>query len=543
MRKLTIERFEPAGGCGRLVQRCGLQRGRSIALRLEKMTIQKPADRSSVEANAERARVLLSRDWRMLIGGRQVTAAAGETYESINPATGRPLANVPLADADDVEQAVHAAERALPGWRALSVGERARHLEQAVRIIEAHARDIALIDAIDSGNPVAAMLGDVKMACRNILYLAGIAPEVKGATVPATAANLHLTLREPYGVVGRIIPFNHPFFFASSKVAAPLVTGNTVVLKAPDQTPLSPLYFAELVKDVFPPGVLNVITGVGNVAGAALVRHPRVKRLAVTASVETGMVVQRAAAESAVKHVSLELGGKNPMIVCADADLDHAVEGSITGMNFQWCQGQSCGSTSRLFLHRDIYDEFLARLAVGVQGIRVGLPIDPQTEMGCLVSRQQFDHVMRYIASGREEGATLVAGGGRPANAALADGYFVLPTVFGDVRQSMRVAREEIFGPVVSVLRWDDEGEVLQWANATRYGLTGAIWTRDLDRAFRIARQLETGFVWINGSSRHFPGVPFGGYKDSGVGYEESMEELLSYTQIKSINVMLERGR
>ncbi len=507
------------------------------------MGTQKPVEQRGVEANAERSRALLAREWRMLIGGRRVTAVAGRTYESIDPATGRALAHAPFADADDVEDAVAAAERALPEWRARSVGERARCLEQAVRIIEAHAPDIALVDAIDSGNPVTAMLGDVEIACRGIRHLAGIAPEVKGATVPATAANLHLTVREPYGVVGRIIPFNHPFLFASSKIAAPLLTGNTLVLKAPDQTPLSPLYFAELVRDVFPPGVLNVITGAGDVAGAALVRHPRVKRLAVTASIETGRIVQRAAAESAIKHVSLELGGKNPMIVCADADPAQAVEGAITGMNFRWCQGQSCGSTSRLFVHRDIYDEFLARLAAGVQAIRVGLPIDPKTEMGCLVSRQQLDRVMGYIASGREEGATLVAGGERPADPALAEGYFVLPTVFGEVQQSMRVAREEIFGPVVSVLRWDDETEVVTCANATQYGLTGAVWTRDLDRAFRIARQLETGFVWINGSSRHFAGVPFGGYKDSGVGHEQSLEELLSYTQIKSINVMLERGR
>jgi betaine-aldehyde dehydrogenase len=498
---------------------------------------QRPVE-PSVEANAERARTLLSRDWRMLIGGLSVTAASGGTYETINPATGRALATVPSANADDVDGAVQAAERALPAWRALSVSARAQHVEQAVRIIEAHAADIALVDAIDSGNPVAAMRRDVESACRTIRFLAGIVPEVKGATIPASAGNLHLTLREPYGVVGRIIPFNHPFLFASSKVAAPLLTGNTVVLKAPDQTPLAPLYFAELVKNVFPPGVLNVITGAGDVAGAALVRHPRVKRVAVTGSVETGRTIQRAAAESAVKHVSLELGGKNAMIVCADADLDRAVAGAVTGMNFQ-CQGQSCGSTSRVFVHREIYDEFLARLAAGVQRIRVGLPIDPATEMGCLVSRRQFDRVMGYIASGLDEGAALAAGGEPPADPALTDGYFLLPTVFGDVRQSMRVAREEIFGPVVSVLRWEDESDVLQCANATPYGLTGAIWTRDLDRAFRLARQLETGFVWINGSSHHFPGVPFGGYKESGVGHEQSLEELLSYTQIKSINIML----
>lgn len=507
------------------------------------MATQGPVEQSRVEANAERARALLGRDWRMLIGGRHVNAAAGATYESIDPATGRPLASVPLGDADDVEQAVQAAEHALPEWRALSVGERARYLEQAARVIETHAQDVALIDAIDSGNPVTAMLGDATAASRNIRYFAGIAPEAKGTTVPATAANLHLTLREPYGVVGRIIPFNHPFFFASSKVAAPLVTGNTVVLKAPDQTPLSPLYFAELIKAVFPPGVLNVITGTGAGAGAALARHPRVKRLAVTGSVETGLAVQRTAAESAVKHVSLELGGKNPMIVCADADLEGAVAAAITGMNFQWCQGQSCGSTSRLFLHREIHDAFVERLAEGVQKIQIGVPIDPATQMGCLVSRQQFDRVMAYIAAAKEEGATLVAGGTRPSDPALANGYFVLPTVFADVRPSMRIAREEIFGPVVSVLRWDDEDEVLQVANATPYGLTAAVWTRDLDRAFRCARRLESGFVWINGSSRHFPGVPFGGYKNSGVGYEESIEELHSYTQIKSINVMLDRGR
>lgn len=505
------------------------------------MATQRPVEHGGVEANAEHARALVARDWRMLIGGRQVDAAAGATYDSIDPATGRTLASVPLGEAADVDRAVEAAERALPAWRALAIGERARYLEQAARIIDAHAEDIALVDAIDSGNPVTAMLGDARAAARNVRYFAGIAPELKGATVPATSANLHFTLREPYGVVGRIIPFNHPFFFAAGKVAAPLVTGNTVVLKAPDQTPLSPLYYAELIKDVFPPGVLNVITGAGAGAGAALARHPRVKRLAVTGSVDTGLAVQRTAAESAVKHVSLELGGKNPMIVCADADLDGAVAAAITGMNFQWCQGQSCGSTSRLFLHRDIHDAFVDRLIAGVGRIRVGVPIDPATQMGCLVSRQQFDRVMAYIAAAKEEGARLAAGGTRPSDPALADGYFILPTVFADVRPSMRIAREEIFGPVVSVLRWDEEDEVLEWANATQYGLTGAIWTRDLDRALTFARRIESGFIWINGSSRHFPGVPFGGYKNSGAGYEESMEELLSYTQIKSINVMLEQ--
>jgi len=487
--------------------------------------------------NEQRAKELLQRDWKMLVNGELI--GAGSTYDTHNPANGEYLATVPLAQKEDVDRAVEAAEKAFESWRKTSVMERAGYIHKLIAILRANASDLGLMDSIDSGNPVTAMTGDVNMACGIMTYFAGIAMEVKGTTVPASAANLHITLREPYGVVGQIIPYNHPILFAATKPASALLMGNTVILKAPDQTPLAPLYFAELIKDVLPPGVLNVITGDGRTTGDALVRNPKIKRLALTGSVETGMRIQHSAAEVAVKHVSLELGGKNPMIVFPDADLDKAVEGVTRGMNFQWSQGQSCGSTTRLFLEKNLHDEFIDKLKNRVEKIKIGTPIKPETEMGCVVSQQQYDKVMKYINLGNEQGAHLVTGGKRPEGEEFAKGFFVEPTIFDNVSYDMRIAQEEIFGPVLSVLTWDNEEEVIRQANSVNYGLTGAVWTKDINRAFRVARALDTGFVWINGSQQHFAGVPFGGHKNSGNTYEESIDELLSFTQVKSINVML----
>ena len=359
-----------------------------------------------------------------------------------------------------------------------------------------------------------------------------------------TAGYWLLTRREPYGVVGRIIPYNHPILFAAGKLGAPLVTGNTLILKAPDQAPLSALLMAELAQEIFPPGVVNILTGTGALTGDALVRHPQVKRIGLIGSVETGQRVQRAAAESAIKHVSLELGGKNPMIVCADADLKAVVEGAAFGMNCHWCQGQSCGSTTRLFLHDSVHDEVLERLVTRLRSIRIGHPLDPGTEMGCLVSQAQYDKVTSYIQKGHEDGARLVTGGGKPAGEAfqdktLQDGFFVEPTVFADVDMSMRIAREEIFGPVLSVLRWNDLDDVVAQANDVPYGLTGAVWTKDLQTALSVADRLDTGYVWVNGSGSHFLGAPFSGHKNSGTDSEEGIEELLSYTQSKTVNIAL----
>jgi len=492
-----------------------------------------------LQANERRAKKLLDRTWTMLIGGKMVEAVDGSVYDTMNPATGETLARVPLAQKEDVDRAVAAALEAFDGWRRKSVPERAGYVREFIAVLKEHAEDLALMDSINSGNPIRNMIRDVDLAVEHLQYQCGAAMELKGSVIPATAGNWHLTRREPYGVVGRIIAFNHPILFAASKLGAPILAGNTLVLKVPDQTPLAPLWMANLIRDVFPPGVVNIISGTGPVTGDALVRHPRVKRLSLIGSVETGRRIQRAAAETGIKYVSLELGGKNPMIVYPDADLEKAVEGAVTGMNFTW-QGQSCGSTSRLFLHRDIHDAFVERLKERVERIRLGNPLDPDTEMGCVVSEAQYEKVMRYIRLGREQGARCVAGGDAPEDAALAAGYFVRPTIFTNVTMDMSIAREEIFGPVLSVLCWEDEEEVIRQANSVPYGLTASVWTRDLNTALRAAEKLEAGFVWINGSSRHFAGVPFSGQKASGVDAEEGIEELYSYTQNKSVNILLD---
>jgi acyl-CoA reductase-like NAD-dependent aldehyde dehydrogenase len=337
--------------------------------------------------------------------------------------------------------------------------------------------------------------------------------------------------------VGRIVPFNHPIMFAASRLAAPLAAGNTVVLKCADQTPLSALEMSHDLQEVFPAGVVNVVNGTGPAAGAPLVRHPDVRRVAFTGSVEVGRQILRDAADG-LKTVSLELGGKNPMIVFPDVDLDKAVASAFQGMNYSW-QGQSCGSTSRLFVHADIHDAFLARLTERVKAIRMGMPTDDASEMGCLVSKRQFEKVMSYIEIGKQEGAKLVTGGGRPPNPELARGHFVEPTIFDQVTYRMRLAQEEIFGPVESVIPWRGAGELAEMANSVFYGLTASIWSRDFPTAYRLAQEFEAGFIWINDSSRHFQGVPFGGYKQSGLGREECLAELLGYTQIKSVNVNL----
>jgi len=494
---------------------------------------------ASVNDSSAELQVLLKRDWRMLIGGELVGARSGQTMETRAPYDGSFLANVPLAGPEDVEAAVQAAKAAFPAWRDTPLTGRVALIRQfAARLLE-RSREFGLLDAADVGNPVTAMTSDVALAARWLEYQTGVAFEIKGETLPSMSRSWLLTRREPYGVVGRIIPYNHPILFAAAKLGAPLVTGNTLLLKVPDQAPLSSLLMAELLQEIFPAGVVNILSGTGAVTGDALVRHPEVKRIALIGSVETGQRVQAAAAEVAVKHVSLELGGKNAMIVCADADLDAVVEGAAFGMNCHWCQGQSCGSTTRLFLHESIHDEVLQRLVRRLRSIRIGHPLDADTEMGCLVSQAQFDKVTSYIAKGLEDGARLVTGGGRPAASELVDGFFVEPTVFADVDMSMRIAREEIFGPVLSVLRWSDLDDVVAQANDVPYGLTGAVWTQDLQTALSVADRLDTGYVWVNGSGTHFLGAPFSGHKNSGTDSEEGIEELSSYTQSKTVNIAL----
>lgn len=494
--------------------------------------------REQRDLNESRARELLQRPWKMLIGGELVDALGGETYDTYCPATKEHLAKVPFAQESDIERAVKAASEAFPAWRKTPLTERIALIRKFISVLEANAKDLALMDSMNSGNPIANMVPDVHLACNMLNYQCGAAMEMKGATIPSTVDNWHITRREPYGVVGRIIPFNHPIMFAASKIGAPILTGNTLVLKVPDQAPLAPLFMAELIKDIFPKGVVNIVSGDGATTGNALVRHPKVKRIALIGSFETGRRIQMSAAEVAIKHVSLELGGKNPMIVFPDADIEKAVQGAVSGMNFTW-QGQSCGSTSRLFLHKDIHDEFVLRLKESIEQIRVGHPLDPDTQMGCIISKNQYDKVHQYINLGKEQGAVCLTGGESPRGEEFEKGYYIRPTVFTEVTNDMSVAQEEIFGPVLSVICWEDEQEVIRQANDVSYGLTGAVWTKDINKAFGMIDQLEAGFTWINGASRHFIGVPYTGQKNSGIDSEEGIEELYSYTQNKTVNVMI----
>lgn len=478
------------------------------------------------------------RDHPMLIDGRLCAAADGRWLISENPADEQPLGRVPLAGAADVDHAVRAAARAQPGWNDLAVGERATLLRELGRRLQARAQEILSLEVRDTGNTIGKMSGDLGAAVGLLDYYAGLGLEIKGETIPATARGLHLTLREPFGVVGRIVPFNHPIYFAVGAIAGPLMAGNTVVVKTPEQSPLSASILGEVCRDVLPPGAVNIVSGTGPEAGDALVRHPLVRRIAFTGSVPTGLAIQRAAAEVCVKHVSLELGGKNPMIVFPDVDPDRAAAVAVAGMNFAW-QGQSCGSTSRLMLHDSIHDAVLERVAARVAAIRLGDPLDPASEMGPVNSRRHHERILDFIASGRDEGAMLVHGGRRPQAAAFSRGHWVEPTVFAGVRMDMRIARQEIFGPVLSVLRWREVDEVVAMANASEYGLAAAVWTADLGAALRVGRQIDCGYVWINTTPTHYKGTPFGGTRNSGIGREECLEELLSYTQTKALHIGL----
>src|SRR5215475_8531893 len=468
-------------------------------------------------------------------GGQWAKPKSGRYVNTINPGTGESLGPVADGSAADVDAAVDAAKRAFKDWRGVLPLERARLLKRIAAILRDHAEELAMIDAADCGNPVKEMVSDANIAAAQTEFFAGLVTEMKGNSIPMGPDVVNFSVREPRGVVGRIIPFNHPFMFCAGKAAAPLATGNTVVMKPPEQAPLSSLRLAELIEGVLPPGVFNVVPG-GREAGAALASHSGVAMIALIGSVPTGRAVMKAAADT-LKPVMLELGGKNALIAYADADPDDVAAGVIGGMNFTWC-GQSCGSTSRAFIHEKIYDAVIERVKSKIIHYKPGLPTEPSTTMGAIISKTQFDRVMSYIESARREGAELIAGGGPPADPALAKGFYIEPTVFA-VTENNRIAREEIFGPVLSVLKWSDEGEMMRQVNRVEYGLTASIWTNDLTTAHRAAAAVQSGFVWINEVSKHFLGAPFGGFKQSGVGREECIEEMLAYTQEKNIHIRL----
>jgi acyl-CoA reductase-like NAD-dependent aldehyde dehydrogenase len=477
---------------------------------------------------------------RLLIDGELVAAAGGRTYDDVSPVTGAVIARVPDASDADVADAVNAAARAAKGWRRVPARERGGLVGRLADILAAHAGELAELDAIDGGHPVTTMHHDVGIALDGMRLFAGLGGEIKGETIPASGEHLHYTVREPFGVVARIIPFNHPLMFAAAKIAAPLVAGNSVVLKPPEAAPLSALRLGELFAGELPPGVLNVVVGDGPGAGRALVRHPLVRRIGFIGSDTTGRAIQRDAAEAGVKDVTLELGGKNALIAFPDASPAEVAKSVVAGMNFVKSSGQSCGSTSRLLVHASIADAVLAEVVALMEAIKVGDPRDPGTEMGPLATRAQYEKALRYIELGRSEGARVRAGGGRPPGLGDGDpGLYLAPTLFDNVRPDMRLAREEVFGPVLSAITWSAEQEAIDIANAVDFGLTASVWTNDLRRAHRVVRELEAGYVWVNGSAVHFTGVPFGGVKRSGLGREEHLDELLSYTQVKAVNVML----
>jgi betaine-aldehyde dehydrogenase len=436
----------------------------------------------------------------------------------------------------DVELMVQAAQEGFKTWRKMKPLERAGLMKKVATVLRDNADDLAMIDAANCGNPIREMKNDARVAAAMIDYCAGLVTEVKGETIPMGPDVVNMTVREPYGVVGRIVAYNHPIMFTAGKMGPPLAAGNVVIMKPPHQAPLSSYRMMELIHGIMPPGVINLLSA-DREGSSALVAHPKVPRISLIGSVPTGRAIAKAGADR-LKHVTLELGGKNACVIYPDADLEKAANAAIDGMNFTWC-GQSCGSTSRLFIHSSVYDQVMKLALKRVEFYQPGLPTDMATTMGCIVSKPQFDKIMSYIDIAKNEGATLAYGGSRPSSPDLSRGLFIEPTIFTNVNQSMRIANEEVFGPVLSVLKWDNEEDLFEQINAVEYGLTGSIWTTNLANAHRAASRIESGYIWVNSVSSHFLGASFGGYKQSGIGREEGADELLSFSQVKNINITL----
>ena len=469
----------------------------------------------------------------LYIGGKWEESVKGKTFESINPANLDYLGELPLADEEDVNRAVIAAKEAFYDWSRMPIKERAGFLDALAEILQDKRDELGLMDCLDSGNTISGMKGDVDWSADTLRYFAGLIAEIKGETFSEKPGHLNFTRREPYGVVAKINPFNHPLRFCAEKSAAALAAGNTVVIKASEQAPLSSLRFAEICHEVLPPGVVNVLTG-DTACGQAMVRHPDVRRVGVVGSVSTGIAIAKDAAED-LTHVTLELGGKNPIIIFPDVDPKEAASFAVKGMNMNR-QGQSCSSTSRVFVHRNIHNEVVEELKNLVKKLPVGLPWIERNEVGPVVSQRQYDKIMDFISSAAEEGATLVSGGDSPKDELLWNGFFIQPTVFSNVKPEMRIAREEIFGPVMSVFGWNDYDNLLSVVNGLEYGLTAMIVTNNMKQAMETSERVEAGYIWINSNGRYL-GAPYGGWKASGIGQEECFEELLSYTRIKNINM------
>ncbi|HSG09409.1 MAG TPA: aldehyde dehydrogenase family protein [Longimicrobiales bacterium] len=478
---------------------------------------------------------------RLWIANEWVDAQAGTTFATLNPATGEEIAQVSEARAEDVDRAVEAARAAMNdgAWRRMNPHKRSRLLWKLADAIEANADELAALETADNGKPYfESRKVDLPSIVENFRYFAGMADKVEGSTIPVGGAFLNYTLREPVGVVGIITPWNFPLSLAAWKVAPALATGNAVVLKPAEQTPLTALRLGELAAEVgFPAGVLNVVPGFGPTAGSALVKHPGVDAIAFTGSTAVGRIVMREAAET-LKKVSLELGGKSPNIVFADADLKAAVRGAATGIFYG--KGEVCAAGSRVLVERSVYDAFVEQFAARAESMTIGDPMEGTTRLGAIVSTAQVERIMGYVEAGKSEGARLVTGGERAT--VNGKGNFVKATVFADVAPEMTIAQEEIFGPVAAVIPFEDEDDAIRVANRTVYGLASGIWTRDVAKAHRVAEAIHAGTVWINTYNQYDSGSPFGGYKLSGFGRDLGWESALEkYTQVKSVWVALER--
>jgi aldehyde dehydrogenase (NAD+) len=475
---------------------------------------------------------------KILIDNQWVASVSGKTFETVNPATGEVLASVAEADAADVELAVKAARKAFHSkahWRRMSASERGKLLNRLADLIEKNADELATLESLDNGKPKhVAAAADLPLVIACYRYYAGWADKIQGKTIPISGDYFCYTRHEPVGVVGQIIPWNFPLLMQAWKLAPALACGNTVVLKVAEQTPLSALRVGELILEAgFPEGVVNILPGYGPTAGAAIARHMDVDKIAFTGSTEVGHLIMKASAESNLKRVTLELGGKSPNIVFADADMEQAIEGSHFALFFN--QGQCCCAGSRVFVEEKVYDQFVQKSAERAKRRVVGDPLNKITEQGPQVDDEQFKKVLGYVESGKKEGAKLVAGGERVGDR----GYFVAPTVFADVQDDMKIAQEEIFGPVMSILKFKDMDELVDRANKTIYGLAAAVWTRDIGKAHHIANNVRAGTVWVNCFDVFDAAAPFGGFKQSGLGRELGEYGLQQYSEIKTVTVKL----
>ena len=470
---------------------------------------------------------------KLLIDNRWVDAASGRTFATVNPSTGEEICQVAEADAEDVDRAVRAARHAFERgpWRNMPASERGRLLLRLAELIESHSSELARLEALDNGKPVSvATAVDVAKTAACYRYFGGWADKIHGKTIPIDGDYLCYTRHEPIGVVGQIIPWNFPMLMMAWKLAPALATGNTILLKPAEQTPLTALRIGELILQAgFPEGVVNLLPGFGPKAGAAIARHMDIDKVAFTGSTAVGHLIMEASAQSNLKPVTLELGGKSPNIIFDDVDLDEAIEGAHRGLFSN--QGQSCCAGSRVFVEQSIYEDFVERSVARARSRIVGDPFDPRTELGPLVDQTQLDTVMSYVDSGRSQGATLACGGDRIGSR----GFFIQPAVFADVEDTMRIATEEIFGPVMSIIPFNGVDEVIARANQTKYGLAAAVWTRDIKRALAVSNGVRAGTVWVNCYNVMDTRAPFGGFKQSGIGRELGEYGLQQYTQVKSV--------